>query len=40
MRYVSVKKGYAIKYRENLFLEVESGTATRIPVNTSGKRLK
>lgn len=36
--YLTVKKGYAIKYRKNVFLELESGTATRIPVNKSGKR--
>lgn len=40
MKRVTVKKGYAIKYRRNLFLDVESGTTTLIPVNKSGKRCK
>lgn len=33
-----LKKGYAIKYRKNVFFDVESGTTTRIPANKSGKR--
>lgn len=32
------KKGYAIKYRKNVYLDFESGTITRIPANKSGKR--